>query len=144
MSGRGTLGDAYRRTRYVVRLAAGELALRIGVADAEADERLRREAGCRQGWALVTPCNPRSVVLSGEENARRCAAMGRELTARGQRFVAAVHRDPDGAWPDEDSFLLVDAEADLALRLGRAYEQNAVVVGALGEAPRLEWCDEAG
>lgn len=144
MGERGTLEEAYRRTRYVVRLDAGELEMSIDVVDPAADERLRREAGCRRGWALVTPCNPRSQGLSGEENARRLEAMRQELTASGQRFVAAVHRDPSGAWPEEESFFLIDPAGDLALRLGRAYEQNAVVIGTLGGAPRLAWCDEVG
>lgn len=141
MSDRRAWEAAYRATYYVARLARGELVQRIDHADPTADERLRREVGCVNGWAFVTPCNPRSVEQTIDENARRCEAMRRELEARGQRFVAAVHRDPEGHWPEEESFLLIDPEEGLAESLGRAYEQNAVVLGALGGAPVLRWIE---
>lgn len=138
---RDALESAYRSTRYLVRLNAGELELRVDRASAEADARLGDELGCRRDWALVTPCNPRSVELPYEENALRCKEIERALAAASVRFARAVHRDPTGAWPDEASFLLVDPPRALAERLGREFEQNAVVVGELGAAPRLVWID---
>lgn len=140
MSERERLDALYRRTRYVVRLAAGELELRVGRLDPAADERLRREAGCLGAWALVTPCNPRSQPLSPAENARRYAAFRDELIGHhGVRFVPAVGRDPDGGWDDEEGFLLVDPPAGLPVRLAREWAQNAVVTGAPGAAPELVW-----
>jgi len=142
MSERERLDALYRRTRYIVRLALGELELTIGRADPAADERLRREAVCLRAWALVTPCNPRSQPLSPTENARRLGAFRDALVgAHGQPFVPAVGRDPDGHWADEEGFLLVDPPPGLALQLASEWDQNAIVTGAPGAAPALVWVD---
>ncbi len=139
---RAALEAAYRKTRYLVRLDAGDLELRIDRPDPAADDRLRREVGCQREWALVTPCNPRSGRLSDVVNARLYEEMRQELTMRGQRFVSAVHHDPDGSWPDEASFLLIDPPPHVPETLGRDYKQNAIVTGTLGSPPLLRWNEE--
>jgi hypothetical protein len=139
MSERERLDALYRRTRYVVLLDAGELVLRIGEADPAADERLRREAGCSRGWALVTPCNPDSRALSAAENSVRLRDGRQALAAMELRHLPAVGRDPDGAWDDEPGFLLVDAPEATGRELGARWEQNAIVTGTLGEPPALVW-----
>jgi len=144
MTDRDLLDALYRRTRYVALLDAAQLDLRIGLADPAADERLRREAGCLRAWAMVTPCNPRSRPLSEADNAARYDAMRADLAAMGQRFVAAVGRDPDGQWPDEPGFLLVDPPDPLAVELAERWDQNAIVTGRPGEAPALLWVVQRG
>jgi len=144
MTDRDLLDALYRRTRYVALLDAAPLDLWIGRADPAADERLRREAGCLRAWALVTPCNPRSRSLSDADNAARHDAMHAELVAMGQRFVPAVGRDPDGRWPDEPGFLLVDPPERLAVELAERWDQNAIVTGRPGEAPTLLWVVQRG
>ncbi|HUP92864.1 MAG TPA: DUF3293 domain-containing protein [Solimonas sp.] len=137
---RRALEAAYRRTRYVVLLPRFELVLSIDVHDPAADRRLALEAGCRAAWAMITPCNPFSVVASEEANRRALDEMRVELDACPARWLASVSRDPLGEWPDEPGYFLVDPDLAWVVELGRRYRQNAVVTGRLGGAPRLIFC----
>ena len=136
---REDLDRAYRQALYVAHLPAGELVLRIDQPDSLADQRLRDEAGCRDSWALVTAFNPFSQPIPEPENRRSQRRLEAELNASGLRWIAAVHRDPAGRWPDEISCLVIDPPEMLAPELGRRYGQNAIVSCWLGEAPRLQW-----
>lgn len=143
MKDRAELDLAYRRADYRVRLPAGELQLAIGRPDPVADARLAQECGCRRHWALLTPCNPRSERLDDAENIRLYNVLQDELAALSQAWQPAVHRDPDGLWPDEPAFLLVDPLPELVIELAQRYRQNAVVTGELRRAPQLLWVDPA-
>ena len=131
------LEAAYRRADYCVALGGGELVLRIGVHETAADARLRAEAGVRASWAIVTPCNPRSDIGAG--NAAALERFALELQARGWPQLRSVNRDPAGDWPDEPGALLIDIALPAAIGLGRLFDQNAIVAGELGRAPRLVW-----
>ncbi len=139
MNPRKELEEAYRRTRYLLRLPAEVLELRVGRHEPRTGRRLAEQTGCRSDWALVTPCNPRSRPLLAWQNRLRLQAMAAGLVEYGLAHYPTLHRDPDGRWPDEAGFLLVDPPRGLARALGRRYRQNAIVVARLGEAPRLEW-----
>jgi hypothetical protein len=136
---RAELEAAYLRTQYCARLARGEVILRIGAYDEAADRRLRVEAGVRAHWAILTPCNPQSQLLTAEDNAARLARLARRLAEARIRVLPSLNRDPQGAWPDEDGFFLCDPPAGAAQSLGREFDQNAIVVGELGQPPRLVW-----
>lgn len=142
MKDRAELEQAYRRADYQVQLPAGDLQLAIGRPDPSADARLAQECGCRRRWALLTPCNPRSERLSGADNLRLYKALQDELAALSQAWWPALHRDPEGLWPDEPAFLLVDPPPELVIELARRYQQNAVVAGELRRAPQLLWVDQ--
>lgn len=133
-----SLEAAYRAAIYRVTLPDGLLEWHIGRADAEADRRLRA-LGCEQGWALLTAVNPYSRQLVPAENEQRLQSLQADLRQRGQRFYPAVHRDPEGRWPDEASVFLLDPPAGLAEALGRHWEQHATVRGRLGGEPELVW-----
>jgi len=119
MNDRRALTAAYRATRYLVMLE-GPLELRIGVHDEAAEARLTAATGGRH-WALVTPCNPRSAALPAEENQKLYRQMQHELEALSQAWTPTLHRDPEGLWPDESGFLLVDPPPGRAADFGRRY-----------------------
>ncbi len=78
MSEHRALAAAYRAARYLVLLENGPLELRVGVRDEAAEARLAGATGARH-WALITPCNPRSVTLAAEENRRLYVQMREDL-----------------------------------------------------------------
>lgn len=141
MSEHRALAAAYRAARYLVLLENGPLELRVGVRDEAAEARLAGATGARH-WALITPCNPRSVTLAAEENRRLYVQMREELEARHQAWIPTLHRDPEGLWPDEPGFLLIDPPLERTADLGRRYQQNALVLLQAGRAPELLWLDE--
>ena len=68
---RAELAEAYARTLYRVDFPFGSFTIRIGEVGPGAHP-----------WAFLTACNPGSVRLSNEENARRTAALSEALAAR--------------------------------------------------------------
>ncbi len=130
---------AYRQAEYRVELPRGELVLKVDVHDAENDRRLREEAGVQAHWAILTPCNPDSQRLPDEENADLLAQLAEIVEGLSLRCVSSVNRDPAGQWPDEPGILLCDPPSGFAEEMGRHFHQNAILVAALGEAPRLVW-----
>ncbi len=76
---------------------------------------------------VVTAWNPRSVVLSDDENARRDVLLRGLLRASGIRFVDAIGRSEDRAWR-EPGVALVQTTEEAALRIARRFDQHAIYV----------------
>ena len=141
MTDRATLEESFKRTDYVVMLPDGELVLKIGRRDPDADRRLVATTGCRQGWQLVTPCNPHAQKLSEQANRLLLANFHQTLRDWGGTWHATLTRTPKASWPEEPGALLIDADAGFALQLAREYHQVAYVAARLGEAPGLVWVE---
>ena len=97
----------------------------------------------RRLFALITAANPRSNLLSDEENRLRNALLERELLARGWRYGPSFGTDRAASWR-EDGFIVWDETADDLLELGREFEQNAIVYGAGGQARKVPFCPRPG
>ncbi|NML14839.1 DUF3293 domain-containing protein [Azohydromonas caseinilytica] len=88
--------------------------------------------------AVLTAYNPRSQMLSLEENARRQGALRAALEAAGLRCVEAEGRARDGsARPVEPLLAVFDAPPLLLQRLMEEFGQNAVLLAAADAPPRL-------
>jgi len=139
---RASLEAAYRGTDYCMQLPAGELRLKVDRQQEDDERRLREEAGVKSHWAIVTPCNPGSQALAAQANQERLEQLDAILEEQGVRRIASVNRDPKREWPDEPGFLLCDPPPGLAEQLGRRFQQNAILDGHLGAAPRLLWLSD--
>src|SRR5262245_40006870 len=129
------LRAAYETTEYrVTDSPVGPLAIRIGEVS-DALDRLLALSGAT-GWAYVTACNPRSVVVPDDENRLRSEALRQRLarftTYRGEGVGPGRH-------PPEASFLVLGIEEAEAEDVGAEFGQNAVVVGRPGAPARLLW-----
>jgi hypothetical protein len=62
------------------------------------------------------------------------------LSEQERALIPGEGVDPAGDWPAEASVLILDIERDEALKLGRLWEQNAIVCGERGGVPQLLWC----
>ncbi len=129
------LHEAYRQTTFCADTPRGRLALRIDQCDAQLD-RLLMDNAC-ESWAYLTAYNPGSVVLSPEENQHRQSALENELHKGGWVFFAGEGVGGSGNWPPELSVLVLGIDEATAQQLGRAFGQNAVVVGRLGRPAEL-------
>jgi hypothetical protein len=127
------LEAAYRATDYIVEDSSGPLCIRIG------EPRSGIEA---QSWAYVTACNPRSKLLPQGENARRLQDLERVIAELGFRFLHGEALARDGNWPAEPSLLILDIDEKAAIKLGRRFDQAAIVFGRRGESARLVWIDD--
>ena len=130
------LETAYRATSYVVDGPHGRLVVRIGERTPLLDELLTRHAA--REWAFVTAYNPGSRRLSEDENRLRHVELVRQVDSAGYVHYPG-HGIGDGDWPAEVSLLLVGIKPQDAAALGRAFGQNAIVVGTVGEPAQLLW-----
>lgn len=131
------LEQAYRRTLYRARLAAGEVELRVGERSAALDAELAARG--LDAWGWLTAVNPRSEPLGDDENARRLAALDVELAGAGWEVAAGVAIDPDGRWPEEASRLVFGALPGALAVLAARWEQHAFLAGRRGGPVELHW-----
>ena len=128
---RDNLEAAYLVTDYRVEdFPSGPFTIRIG-------EPIAALAGLE--WAFVTACNPRSVLISDEENTRRMAEFETAVRELGWRFYHGQGVGRDRRWPPEPSLLIVHIKESEAVHLARRFGQNAIVAGRSGEPARLVW-----
>lgn len=126
---------AYLRTIYRLQLASGTIELKIGELSPALDQLLSARGATR--WAWLTAVNPGSQILEESDNRARLERMRDELGALGWAFFEAVAVDPDGCWPDEPSFFVLDPEAEPLRNLAKEHGQNACVAGESGGMPQL-------
>lgn len=124
--------------------------LRVGERS-EALDALLRHAGLRW-WAFVTAWNPGSRALPGWRNRGRqrllCRRLASGMSAWGRARAplvlpaAGIPRGED--WGAEGSLLVAGLPPSAALRLARAFGQNAIIAGHRGRAARLVWVRRSG
>lgn len=132
------LRAAYHVTLYCVQAPNGDTVLRHGQCSNQIVRALET-LGVRRRWAIVTPCNPRSRLLTATSNRQRLGRFTAELKALGWRWHHSVNRDPNGCWPEEPGALLCDVPHAQALALAARYGQYAILTAPLRSSARLAW-----
>jgi Protein of unknown function (DUF3293)/Methyltransferase domain len=131
--------ELYESTRYKVSLPTGTLVLRHGETCAELDALLDEAA---PWWAFITAWNPGSRRLSRRANEKRQAALVRELGK--YELFPGKGIGEDKRWPPEMSVLVLGIPREEALERGRAWGQNAIVLGARGSPAQVTSCQMKG
>jgi hypothetical protein len=137
VTSRRELAEAYARTIYRVAIDDARFELRVGAGAPPFAAWLAAQGASR--WAWLTSVNPRSRQLDAAENRRRLAALAERLERAGARFWRGVAVDPDGGWPDEPSFLVLDLSAERVAALAREFAQHAFLAGAEDGRAELVW-----
>ena len=130
------LWRAYRDAVFEADLPGGPLRIRVGEHHPALDEVLRGGGG-GHCWCFVTAWNPASEPLATAENNARNAELAATLKGESLSFYPGRGRDPQGKWPAEESFLVLDLAREAARTLGQRYGQNAVVWGEAGGPAEL-------
>ena len=100
-----------------------------------------RELWC---WTFLSAWNPRSVLLPPSANAARHRQLESALHRLECVFWPAVGVGADGDWPPEESCWALNLPATEAVRLGRVFEQNAILHWEKGGVVELWWLLGAG
>lgn len=138
MRNKQAFARAYRRTSYWLQTQP-PFCVRVGAVSAALDS-LLQEYGA-DTWAFITAFNPHSRPVSAAENRARDAQLIARLERDGFTHIACDGVDDDGTWPTEHGRVIFGIDTEAARALGREFAQNAILVGRLGEAPLLSFCE---
>jgi hypothetical protein len=92
-----------------------------------------------RSFAIITAHNPRSEAFSKEENDKRHQQLLERVQQNNYRFDSSVGASPDGSW-QEEGVVIFDIEVATALKIGRDFEQHAILSGQ-GNRVALAWCE---
>ena len=120
------LEAAYRETTYTIFIDGNENAVRVeGIVPDEVNTLLHHSKN--QSGVILTAWNPRSEVLSSEENQERNHALLAFLKDKGYEVVEALGRGSELSWLAEESFFILGLDDNAAHALATQYGQNAYV-----------------
>lgn len=134
------LDRAYRQAVYRLELPHGPLDLRIG----EPSPHLRallQSAGVSTA-AFLTACNPASLPQDQAANQAAQASLLEAAARLGHTTLPGVALDPNGAWPAEESVLVLGISTTAAVTLARRFGQNALVWVDSEGTPELVWATD--
>lgn len=134
------LDAEYQGTVYSATTPDGILLIRPGRRNYLLDNVLTAFRAKR--WAYITAYNPGSIPMSDAINEAAHIELCRILMRKGLVFF-----EGDGSsegWPAEKSVLIVGIGRDKAMKLGRKFTQNAIVVGKKGDAAKVCWLTKPG
>ncbi|AEE53977.1 DUF3293 domain-containing protein [Haliscomenobacter hydrossis] len=93
-----------------------------------------------QNWVFITAWNPRSQILSIEENITKQTRLLAEVHNTGLSYFPGEGIGTDEEWPPEQSLWVPGVSLAVAVDWGKRFEQNAVVWGELGGKAELVFC----
>jgi hypothetical protein len=126
-----SLIEAYKNTKYKV--FESNLTIEVGKLNQELDDLLKKHESDK--WAFITAYNPYSKVLTQDENKSRHNEM-KELVRNYITFEGhGVGEDP--TWEPELSLLIIGITKDEASKIGKKFEQNAIVYGEFNSKSEL-------
>jgi len=132
------LFEAYKNTTYRVYLTLGEIEIRIGVMNLLLQEFLL--SNNVESWAFITACNPYSVLQNADANTFLNTQLEAYLLEKQYLFFKGVGVGDDDSWEPEASFMVLNIRKEDAIKLGKQFKQNAIVVGVIGNSPELIDC----
>ena len=88
-----------------------------------------------EDWAFITSENPNGEAYSVEAN----QVLYNELidAIQGFSYYLGEGQGIDTSWPAEKSVLILGINKDEAKKLGKRFNQNAIIVGKLGRLAEL-------
>jgi hypothetical protein len=125
---------AYRQTEYRV-FGATPAILRVGVSCPQLA--LLHAAHHTQCSAFITACNPLGAIVADAVNQQRQEALAAQLSGQGLVAIDGIGEHPANGWPAEPSYLVPGLTRTAAQRLGRQFEQNAIIWAGADAVPEL-------
>ena len=93
-----------------------------------------------ESWAFITACNPYSVMQNEDVNTLLNTQLERYLLEKQYLFFKGMGVGDDDSWEAEASFMVLDIRKEDAIKLGKQFKQNAIVIGVIGNSPELIDC----
>jgi hypothetical protein len=95
------------------------------------------EASHKKRAAFITAYNPGSIELSNKENKERNQKLEKKIQALHLEYIHGEGKCDENEWSGEESFLVFEIKQKEAIRLGKAFGQNAIVWIPENSIPKL-------
>lgn len=128
--------QAYVRTIY--RVENPPIDIKIGMPHQELDILLQKYQS--KNWAFISAWNPGSLPLSKEENELRHQALLNKIQTANYPYFEGEGIGEDEYWAPEKSLLILGISKVEALKIGKYFDQNAIVFGQFQQAAQLLFC----
>ncbi len=126
-----SLIESYKKTKYKV--FEPTITIEIGIFNQDLNNLILNHNS--NEWAFITAYNPYSKVLTNDENKIRHYEL-KELTENYVTFEGhGVGEDP--TWEPELSLFIIGISKVEASKIGKKFEQNAIVYGELNNSAEL-------
>jgi len=122
-----SLLQSYQRTIFRLTEVQPAIDIRIGAQCSPLDQLLDQHSA--RTWVFITAWNPGSKKLDTFENQQRQLALEAEAKQAGHVFYRGAGVPDAAGWDPEESILILGINREEAVKLGRTYEQLAIVVG---------------
>jgi hypothetical protein len=129
---------AYTETEYIIPVL--DLTIRIGEKNKLLDNVQHKYFSVN--WAFISAENPRSNLLSDEENSLKSDLLENAIKQLDRPYFIGYGKGK-GDWKPEKSFLVLKTSKIEAIDIfGIPFEQNAIVIGQIRKAAKLLVIDE--
>ena len=132
------LFEAYKNTTYLVYSPIGEIDIRIGVMNPLLQQLLLNNSS--ESWVFITAYNPYSVMQDAGVNTILNTQLEDYLSGKRYVFFKGMGVGDDDSWEPEASFMVLNIRKEDAVKLGRQFKQNAIVIGVIGTSAELIDC----
>jgi hypothetical protein len=123
--------NAYLTTDYIIDDTLGMWMINIDQMDKPLSSYLHKFK--QPTAAFITAFNPMSKRCKENQNKQQQAKLVKQLQQNSVTFLTGFAIDQDGAWPQEDSVLIVNINKQQASKIAKQFNQAAYV-----------WIDETG
>lgn len=127
---------AYLETIYTVEKL--DIQIQIGQKNEELENLLVQYNA--PSWAFITAWNPKSVSLSKDENLQRHQRLVEMVEKAAYSYFVGKGVGKGTTWEPELSLLILNIPTSEALKLGKYFDQKAIVYGEKGGLPQLLFC----
>lgn len=93
-----------------------------------------------ESWVFITAYNPYSVMQDAGVNTILNTQLEDYLSGKRYLFFKGIGVGDDNSWEPEASFMVLNIRKEDAVKLGRHFKQNAIVVGVIGTSAELIDC----
>lgn len=125
--------NAYQQTIYQV--IDPPISIKTGVVNLVLDAFLRENDAT--SWAFITAWNPKSQLLSIQENNQRQKELTQMVKKAGFTYFMGEGIGNDPTWTPEESLFILNISKAKAMEFARYFDQNAIVFGVQNESPQL-------
>lgn len=129
--------EAYENTNYHV-FYDEEIIINIGKKNTDLNQ-LFKEKNLISA-SIITAYNPFSEIMTDKQNVSVQLQLKKTLKDSNLFYLNAIGKDPNNKWKGEASFFIENISRENAIKLGRKFNQNAIVWIDQNLIPELILC----